>query len=102
MKRIKLILPVLAFAIAIFASAFTVPKKAPQKLTSLYWYRVTYDVDHPDGAILGSSAFYVQSEKASVTSPCSSGSTVDCLRGFSSQISTFPEEASGSDQIMKP
>jgi len=102
MKKIKLILPVIAFALAILASAFTAPKKAPQKLSSLYWYRVTYDIDHPDGAILSSGDFYVQDQKTSVTSPCSAGSVKDCLRGFLTQLSSFPEDAVGSDQIMKP
>lgn len=102
MKRINLLFPILAFAIAIFASAFTAPRNAPKKLSFLYWYEVTYDLDHPDGAILSSSDFLVQDDKSNVTSPCPSGSTKDCLRGFSSQITTFPEESIGADQIMKP
>lgn len=102
MKRMKMILPIMAFAIAIFASAFTAPKKSSHKFSSLYWYRITYNVDHPDGAVLNSNDFFVQDDKANVSSPCSPGSVKDCLRGFSSQISTFPEEASGSDQIKKP
>ncbi|SRR6266542_615494 len=102
MKRIKLILPVLAFAIAIFASAFSAPKKVFQKLTSLYWYEVTYDAQHTSGAILSSGDFYIQDDKVNVSSPCLSGSTKDCLRGFSSQLTTFPESGTGADQIMKP
>jgi len=102
MKKIKLILPVIAFAIALVASAFTVQKHNAQKLNSLYWYEVTYDQDHPSGVIASSADFYVQDEKTNVTSPCTSGSTLDCLRGFSSQLTSFPTGSSGSDQIKKP
>ena len=102
MKRIKMILPIIAFGLALFASAFTTQRKNVQKFNSLYWYEVTYDQDHPNGVILSSADFYVQDEKANVTSPCSSGSTLDCLRGFSTAISTFPTASVGSDQIKKP
>jgi len=102
MKKIKFVLPVLAFALAIFVSAFTAQRKVPQKQVSLYWYKVTYDVDHPDGAILNSSDFYVQADQSNVNSPCDAGSNEDCLRGFPSQLTSFPEESSGSGQITKP
>jgi len=102
MKRIKMVLPIVAFALALLASAFTTQKKNAQKFNPLYWYEVTYDQDHPNGVIMSSSDFLVQDEKANVTSPCASGSTLDCLRGFSTSISTFPTSSVGSDQIKKP
>jgi hypothetical protein len=102
MKRIKLVLPVLAFAVAILASAFTMQKKNAQKLNPLYWYEVTYDQDHPNGVIMSSGDLLTQDEKANVTSPCPSGASLDCLRGFSSQITSFPSSSSGIDQIKKP
>ena len=102
MKKVKITLPIVAFAIALFATAFTTAKKAPQKFASLYWYQTTYDAQHPNGTILSSSSFYVQDEKTNVSSPCLSGTNKDCLRGFTSQLTAFPENGSGADQIKKP
>lgn len=102
MKRIKVILPLIAFAIALFASAFTVKHSAHKTAASLYWYTVTYDAQHPSGYIPSSSSFYTQDDKANVSSPCSAGITKDCLRGFASQLSTFPSSSMGDDQIKKP
>lgn len=103
MKNFKFSFPVLALAVALILSAFTLPGKVAKPTSQLYWYRVTYDGSHPLGAVLSSSDFIIQDDKANVSNPCTPGSNADCLRGFSSQIApaNFPEEDAGADQIMK-
>lgn len=93
-----------AILFAVIASAFTVKQPAINhaRAASLYWYKVTYDASHMGGYIPNSSAFYVQDEKQNVNSPCPSGSVKDCLRGFTTALSSFPSSATGTDQIKKP
>jgi uncharacterized protein YxeA len=99
----KSIIPMLAIIIAISASAFTTVKNNNhKKAAALYWYEVTYDAGHPGGTIAASSDFYVQSEKSQVNSPCDAGTVKDCLRGFASQLTSYPNNAPGTDQIKKP
>ncbi|MFA6245317.1 MAG: hypothetical protein WC615_00160 [Mucilaginibacter sp.] len=98
----KQILGLIAIIIAVSASAFTTVKTPFHKTAALYWYQVTYDTAHPTGAVLSSSDLYTQDEKANVASPCDPGTSKDCLRGFSSQISTFPSTAMGADNIKRP
>jgi hypothetical protein len=101
MKKIKLALPILLILTAITVSAFSIKKPAAPKV-SYYWYKVTYNSSYPSGAILSSADFYVQDQKANVSSPCDPGAVSDCLRGFSSQLSSFPSTSSGADRIQKP
>jgi phage-related tail fiber protein len=99
----KLIIPMLAAIMAVSASAFTTVKNNPvKKAAALYWYEVTYDASHPTGTIAASSDFYVQSEKSQVISPCVAGTEKDCLRGFASALTTYPNNAVGTDQIKRP
>jgi hypothetical protein len=99
----KSIIPMLAVIIAVGASAFTTVKNHNhKKLASLYWYEVTYDAAHPGGTIASSSDFYTQSEKSQVISPCDAGTAKDCLRGFVSPLTSYPNNAAGTDQIQKP
>ncbi|MFA6083426.1 hypothetical protein [Mucilaginibacter sp.] len=99
----KQILGVLAIVIAVTASAFTTSHNvAHKKKAALYWYKVTYDAMHTGGYIPNEDAFYVQSEKSQVNSPCASGTVKDCLRGFSSELTSFPESSGGTDDIKKP
>ena len=102
----KTIVAIVAVALAIAASAFTLTKTTVKNnhkhLPDLYWYEVTYDAMHPSGYIPNSSAFYVEAPKDQVQSPCAAGAAKDCLRGFASSLSVFPNSSPGSDQIQKP
>lgn len=91
----------MGFAVLLMAglSAFTVnSKKAPVKagLTDYYWYAVTYNEDHPNGAVMSSgdirfSGVQQSQGYANANDGCS-GAAKDCLRGFTSTISSFPSE----------
>lgn len=70
--------------------------------TSLYWYIVTYNGSYESGAILNSEALYDEGEASEITSPCPSGTVKDCLRGFTTPLTSFPETSSGDGQIKKP
>lgn len=100
----KYILSTLVIAISLIAFAFSTVTKTTKETHAnpLYWYKVTYDASHPAGYIPNSTAFYVQSEKSQVNSPCSAGVDKDCLRGFVSTLTSFPTMASGTDQIKRP
>ena len=102
----KSIVAIVAVVLAIAASAFTLTKTTVKNnhkhLPDLYWYEVTYDAMHPSGYIPNSSAFYVQAPKDQVSSPCPAGTAKDCLRGFASALTSYPNSSPGSDQIQKP
>ncbi|MDQ3683719.1 MAG: hypothetical protein M3352_11720 [Bacteroidota bacterium] len=98
----KIIFPIIAVAVIIGFSAFSIGKPSKSPNMSLHWYEVTYNEQYPDGVILELEDFYVQAEKGQVTSPCDAGTNLDCLRGFSSPISSVPNTSLGSDQIEKP
>ncbi|WP_131539775.1 hypothetical protein [Pedobacter nototheniae] len=87
-------------------SAYTTKmgNKEPEKKAALYWYQVSYDdpTNFPDGYIKTGTAVYSHAEKASVTSPCAAGSAKDCLRGFTSELSSLPNDDEGTDQIKRP
>ena len=95
-----------AVVLAIAASAFTLTKttvKTNHKHSpDLYWYEVTYDSMHPSGYIPSSSSFYVEAPKDQVSSPCPAGTVKDCLRGFTSALTSYPNSSPGTDQIQKP
>ncbi len=102
----KSFVAIMAVLLAVAASAFTLTKTTVKNnhkhSPDLYWYEVTYDSMHPSGYIPNSSAFYVQSQKDQVTSPCDAGTVKDCLRGFTSALTAYPNNSSGTDQIKKP
>jgi uncharacterized protein YxeA len=98
----KQLLGIFAIIIAIGASAFTTNHNTNHKKTAaLYWYDVTYDTMHPGGYIQNADDFYVQSEKSQVASPCPTGTAKDCLRGFSSALTSYPDNSAGTDQIKR-
>lgn len=80
-------------------TAFTInvrTEPAKAGLTNYYWYAVTYNADHPNGAILNSgdirfSGVQESQTFANANDGCS-GTAKDCLRGFTSTLSSFPSE----------
>ncbi len=95
----KKLLGIIAVVLAIATSAFTVIEKNTDNGTSLdnfYWYTVTYDVNHPGGAVIsaGDASFsgIVQTESYANANDGCSGTSKDCLRGFSSVLTSFPNE----------
>lgn len=102
MKRRNITLSTAIFGVAILACAFTLPRKAERPSSLLYWYEVSYNDQHPAGAVLSSGDFWVQGTKAGVIAPCPSGFSRDCLRGFTYQLTLFPNTTRGDDQITKP
>lgn len=104
MKKPTIALPLLALVLALAASAFTArpssANAAPENV--LYWYTVTYDQQHPNGIIESSDDLVAQDEKSNVTGLCPGGSAIDCLRGFTQPLSTFPSEAAAQDEVMRP
>jgi hypothetical protein len=92
---------VAAVALAVAASAFTTVKPGTTANTaSLFWYQVDYS-NNPNGVINSSDALYDHAEKTDVDSPCDQGTVRDCLRGFTSEISSFPTTNMGTDQIKR-
>lgn len=102
MKRCIITLSTVVILAAFVASSFTLPRKAQPSSMHLYWYEVTYNDQHPAGAVLSSGDFWVQGTKAGVIAPCPSGFSRDCLRGFTYQLTIFPNTTRGDDQITKP
>ncbi|HEY8661297.1 MAG TPA: hypothetical protein VIL78_19845 [Hanamia sp.] len=100
----KYILGIIAVLMIVAVSSFVFANNNTTNIknTSLYWYEVTYDATHLNGYIPSADDFYVQSEKNQVSSPCDAGVDKDCLRGFTSAITTFPSMATGTDQIKRP
>ena len=100
MKNFK-IFSIIAVAILIVGSAFTINKEQPtEKLNSLYWYVVTYVDGQP--VIMSSNDFHTQDVKENVISPCDEGDNLDCLRGFTTPLTSFPNSSGGVDRIQKP
>ncbi len=91
---------ILAFGLIFGASAF---KNVQPKKTVLYWYKVSYDdpINHPNGYIKAETDFYSEQEKSLVISPCDVGNDAECLRGFETELTTFPNATSGDDAIMR-
>lgn len=102
MKRRNITLSTAIFGVAFLACAFALPRKTQPSNMHLYWYEVTYNDQHPAGAVLSSSDFWVQDTKANVIAPCPSGFSRDCLRGYTYQLTIFPNTTRGDDQITKP
>ena len=93
----------LAFGLVFSMSAFKSSDEGNNpKSTTLYWYQVTYDVPgYPDGYIVDSDALIAHEVKENVELPCDPGDAKDCVRGFTSQITSFPSQALGVDKIMR-
>lgn len=88
----------LAVVMAIGFSAFTAPKSTKStdvKTMELYWYEVQ------SGVIPQDALLFDHAEKTAVSSPCTAGTTRDCLRGFEQEQNTAdgPISAAGNDQI---
>lgn len=70
-----------------------------------YWYAVTYNVDHPDGAVLNSGDIrfsgVAQTQTYANANDGCSGTAKDCLRGFSSTLSSFPSEMTPNSSTTK-
>ena len=100
----KYVLGIIAVLIIVVVSSFVFAtnKTNNKNDASLYWYEVTYDASHLNGYIPSSSDFYIQSQKSQVVSPCDAGVDKDCLRGFTSAITSFPSSLPGTDQIKRP
>jgi hypothetical protein len=80
-------------------TAFSVNLKkepASTNLDTFYWYAVTYNASHPDGAVLSSAdsrfSGVEQTQTYADSNDGCSGTAKDCLRGFSSPLSSFPSE----------
>ncbi len=101
--NLGLVALVLGFGLVISMSAFKGTDQGDKpKSTTLYWYQVTYDVPgYPDGYIVDGDALIAHEEKENVELPCDAGDAKDCVRGFTSQITSFPSEALGVDKIMR-
>jgi hypothetical protein len=98
----KYILSTLVIAMVLVAFAFSPTTTNHKDEDSLFWYKVTYDNEHLGGYIPSEDDFYVQSEKNQVNSPCDEGVDKDCLRGFATEITSFPVMAAGTEQIKRP
>ncbi len=92
----------LAFGLVLGLSAFK--QSAPNKKAPMYWYQVSYDdpVNYPDGYIKSGTPVYDHAEKEQVESPCAVGTELDCLRGFDSPITNFPDGTLTENKIQKP
>lgn len=93
----------MGFVILLMAglTAFSVNlKKVPTdpKLTSLYWYVVTYDAGNPNGIVMSSSDIRFggapQTQPYADANDGCTGTIKHCLRGFSSTLSSFPNASS--------
>jgi hypothetical protein len=102
MKKFMLLLPIAAIVLLLVGSAFAGKPEASTTNTQLYWYEVTYDSQNPNGIIQSQSDFVGQDTRANVSSYCDPGNTIDCLRGFSAPLMSFPANAQGIDQVKKP
>jgi len=100
----KIFFASLAVFAAVLFSAFIVPDQQPpeDEKANYIWYRVVYDVDHPDGYIPeGAEPEFVNVSKSSADAMDNcSGTTADCLRGFLSTPS-LPTEDPGDEQTLR-
>jgi hypothetical protein len=69
---------------------------------TLYWYEVSYDdPGHPDGYIKENTDVFDVGEKSNISNPCASGNAKDCLRGFATELTTFPVYSGGDGEIRR-
>ena len=89
--------------LVIAGSAFK-PAEGKHKRAALYWYRVSYDdmTNYPDGYIKSGTGVTAHAEQDAVISPCDSGDDIDCLRGFASPLTVFPNTDLTTPKIQKP
>jgi len=94
---------VVAFGLVFTASAFKSDAKSTQK-AAMYWYEVSYDdpLNYPDGYIKSGTPIFDHAEQDQVESPCDEGNDLDCLRGFDSPITSFPDATLTENRIQKP
>jgi hypothetical protein len=102
-------LGLLAIVSGLCLSAFTAEqaKKSAGKTDVYYWYLVTYDALHPAGHIPNSGAVRFggnQEDKsyADANDGCQIEGLRDCLRGFLSQLTSFPQADPGDEHTTKP
>lgn len=107
----KTITGIFALVAAFTLYAFTVKSPSPDKSvekelsTELIWYQVNSAGVIPNAGSLMYGGVKRDKAFAQTNSPCSPGSTSDCLRGFTNAIppGAFPNYAGvGSDQVKKP
>ncbi|MCW3118107.1 MAG: hypothetical protein JWM28_2189 [Chitinophagaceae bacterium] len=97
----KQIFGFLAVVIALGASAFTAPRHAVKHQTAVYyWYKVNAANQIPSGSE-AYSGDQVTPDDAETMLPCVSGTHLDCVRGFTNQITTFPSSAPGDTPALK-
>jgi hypothetical protein len=89
----KYILGALVIVLVIAGSAFA-RNSGNTDTTQYYWYQV----DASGNIVSGSQAFMGAQETVSYATshlPCPAGEDADCIRGFTSPITTFPTKAVG-------
>lgn len=94
-----------AFGLAlVFAGSAFKPAESKHNRAALYWYRVSYDdmTNHPNGYIKSGTTIYANAEQENVVSPCDEGDELDCLRGFASPLTVFPNDDLTTPKIQKP
>lgn len=89
-----------AFTVNVKKASASAPGQA-----NFYWYAVTYNVDHPDGAVLSSGDIrfsgVAQTQSYANSNDGCSGTVKHCLRGFSSTLSSFPSEMTPNSTTTK-
>lgn len=100
----KGLLGFMAIGIAIGLSAFN-SNSSSKETSELFWYEVNSAGVIADANALMFSGQEQTKSYAEIHSPCSPGSTIDCLRGFTNKIpnGSFPNYPDpGEDQVKKP
>jgi len=106
MKKYFMSFVVMIMAAGLTAFAVT-SKKVPadSKLTSLYWYAVTYNATYPNGIVMSSSDIRFggapQTQPYADANDGCSGVNKHCIRGFSSTLGSFPNTSAPVDVTTK-
>lgn len=97
----KNMFPIFACLLAVgFAFATSAFKAEDSKQASYYWYRVNAAGQIPAGSAQFGGAKQTITH-ADTNDGCDGTSALDCLRGFSNQVTSFPSSAMGDVRTKK-
>ena len=97
----KNILSIAAIAIALFASAFTSPSKAHGRGSGDYWFSISGSIAS-NAVVPPADATFLEQSVTAPTESCTSGSTNQCVSGFtSSQVNPNNTLKSGQSPDMQ-
>lgn len=94
-------LPIVACMVAVvFAFANSAFNVDESKQTTYYWYRLNAAGQIPAGSVQFGGVKQTTTH-ADANDGCDGTSALDCLRGFSAPITTFPSTATGEARTKK-